>query len=255
VVVSGDHGIPGMPRAKCNLYDIGCEVALAARWPGHIKPGRTVNDFVSLMDLGPTFLDTAKTPIPKTMTGKSLLPLLTSEKSGQIEEERTFVITGRERHVFDARDGYLPYPQRSIRTADFLYIINFEPDRWPVGDPKGMDNPETKSHDYDKVTNDSKVCYPDMDGSPTKAWMVQNRNEESVKPMFNLSFGKRPREELYDLKRDPHYMKNVADDPHYAEQKNHLEKELMAVLREQNDPRVCETPCRFESLPYTIDGR
>ena len=34
VVVSGDHGIPGVPRAKCNLYDIGCEVALAARWPG-----------------------------------------------------------------------------------------------------------------------------------------------------------------------------------------------------------------------------
>src|SRR5690606_13569427 len=28
VVVSGDHGIPGIPRGKCNLYDIGCEVAL-----------------------------------------------------------------------------------------------------------------------------------------------------------------------------------------------------------------------------------
>ena len=34
VVASGDHGIPGVPRAKCNLYDVGCEVALAARWPG-----------------------------------------------------------------------------------------------------------------------------------------------------------------------------------------------------------------------------
>ena len=37
IVVSGDHGIPGIPRAKCNLYNIGCEVALAARWPGQIR--------------------------------------------------------------------------------------------------------------------------------------------------------------------------------------------------------------------------
>ena len=34
IVVSGDHGIPGFPRAKCNVYDIGQEVALAIRWPG-----------------------------------------------------------------------------------------------------------------------------------------------------------------------------------------------------------------------------
>ena len=33
------HGIPGIPRAKCNLYDIGCEVALAVRWPGRVAPG------------------------------------------------------------------------------------------------------------------------------------------------------------------------------------------------------------------------
>ncbi|MFW6303933.1 MAG: sulfatase, partial [Candidatus Sumerlaeota bacterium] len=98
IVVSGDHGIPGMPRAKCNLYNIGLEVALAARWPGHIPPGRQVNDFVNLMDLAPTFLDAAEQPIPGSMSGKSILPLLTSEKSGQIQEERDFVVTGRERH-------------------------------------------------------------------------------------------------------------------------------------------------------------
>ena len=59
VVVSGDHGIPGFPRGKCNLYNLGCEVALAARWPGHIPEGRTVDDFVNLMDLAPTFLEAA----------------------------------------------------------------------------------------------------------------------------------------------------------------------------------------------------
>ena len=46
-----------MPRAKCNLYDIGCEVALAVRWPGHVAKGRVVEDFVNLMDLAPTFCE------------------------------------------------------------------------------------------------------------------------------------------------------------------------------------------------------
>ena len=59
VVMSGDHGIPGLPRAKCNLYDFGSQVALAARWPGKIKPGKVVNELVNLMSWGPTFLEAA----------------------------------------------------------------------------------------------------------------------------------------------------------------------------------------------------
>ncbi|MCB0145811.1 MAG: sulfatase-like hydrolase/transferase, partial [Caldilineaceae bacterium] len=78
IVVSGDHGIPGFPRAKCNLYDIGCEVALAARWPGRIQPGRVIEDFVNMMDVAPTFLDAANVAIPSTMTARSLLPILES---------------------------------------------------------------------------------------------------------------------------------------------------------------------------------
>ena len=98
-VVSGDHGIPGVPRAKCNLYDIGCEVALAARWPKHIKPGRVINDFVNLMDLAPTFCEVGKVAIPDCMVGKSLLPLLSSDAmKGQIDTTRNFVVMGRERH-------------------------------------------------------------------------------------------------------------------------------------------------------------
>ncbi|MBK3518906.1 sulfatase-like hydrolase/transferase [Carboxylicivirga marina] len=57
IVVSGDHGMPGFTHGKCNLYDFGTNVTLAARWPSVIKPGRVVDDMVSLMDLAPTFLD------------------------------------------------------------------------------------------------------------------------------------------------------------------------------------------------------
>ena len=59
IVVSGDHGIPGFPRAKTNLYNLGTEVAMAVRWPEVISSGRTINDFVNLMDLAPTFLEAA----------------------------------------------------------------------------------------------------------------------------------------------------------------------------------------------------
>ena len=144
IVASGDHGIPGFPRGKCNLYNLGCEVALAARWPGHIPAGRTLNDFVNLMDLAPTFMEAAGLEPHSDMTARSLLNVLTSSQDEQVDPERTFVVTGRERHVGTAREENLPYPQRAIRTKDFLYIRNFAPDRWPMGDPKGLDDPTTE---------------------------------------------------------------------------------------------------------------
>jgi N-sulfoglucosamine sulfohydrolase len=250
IVVSGDHGIPGFPRAKCNLYNIGCEVAMAARWPGRIEPGRVVEDFVNLMDLGPTFMEAADVPVPHTMTGKSLVPVFDSKASGQVDSDRTFVVTGRERHVSVAREGFLPYPQRAIRTDDFLYVHNFAPDRWPAGDPYGMDDPNAEPPSYESLEQETYVAYPDMDASPTKAWMVHHRGEAEVERSFDLGFGKRPQEELYDLRVDADYMNNLAADSEYAAVKQELHDQLMALLREQEDPRVVEEPCRFEHEPY-----
>ncbi len=250
IVVSGDHGIPGFPRAKCNLYDIGCEVALAARWPNHIPRGRTVHDFVNLMDLAPTFLEAAGVAIPHSMTGKSLLPVLKSERSGQVDSQRTFVVTGRERHVATAREGQLPYPQRAIRTGDFLYIHNFAPDRWPMGDPQGLDDLHATAPSVEDLARNTRIAYPDLDASPTKAYMIHHRAEDAIRPLFEIGFGKRPREELYDLRVDPHYMNNLADDPEYDPICKELAANLMQTLREQNDPRLVESPCRFEHAPY-----
>ncbi|MEM7018252.1 MAG: sulfatase [Pseudomonadota bacterium] len=249
-VISGDHGIPGMPRAKCNLYDIGCEVALAARWPGHIKAGRVVDDYLNIMDLAPTFCEAGGLEPPETMVAKSLMPILKSPDSGQIEPERDFVVTGRERHVHIARKDFLPYPQRSIRTKDYIYIINFEPERWPMGDPKGLDDLSAPAPEFDKLAYDTMIAYPDLDASPTKAWMIHHREEHDVEPLYHLAFGKRPREELYDLNKDPHYMNNVAKDPTYDSIRKELEERLLTLMREQNDPRLMEQPCRFEYEPY-----
>ena len=144
IVLSGDHGMAGVPRGKCNLYDFGTQVPLIMAGPAWLRPagGRVADDFTLLMDLAPTFLETAGVPLPPGMDGRSLLPVLRHPVSGQADPARTQVVTGRERHVQDARAGNLPYPQRALRTRDFLYIRNYEPDRWPMGDPTGLTDTE-----------------------------------------------------------------------------------------------------------------
>ncbi len=249
IVVSGDHGIPGFPRGKCNLYDLGTQVPLFVQWGARAPGGRVVGDFVNLMDLAPTFLEAAGEPVPECMTGRSIVPLLVSEKEGWIDRTRDYVVTGRERHVARAREGSLPYPQRAIRTRDFLYIRNFAPDRWPMGTPTGLDDPATEPT-FEQVRENTFVCFGDLDASPTKAWMVKHRQDPQWQEHWQLGFGKRPAEELYDLHRDPDQLHNVAEDPAYAEARANLSKRLMDILHATEDPRVLGDGLTFERPPF-----
>ena len=247
--ISGDHGAPGFTHGKCNLYDFGTSVALAISGPG-ISGGRVVSDFVSLPDLAPTFLDAGGVEVPSSMSAKSLLPLLQSGKSGQVDPERDFVITGRERHVDAARAGNLPYPQRAIRTDSHLYIINFEPDRSPTGDripPKMPDKQAT----LQQLLHDSRATYPDMDAGPTKAWLYGNRENPQWEKEVAMAFGRRPAEELYQIADDPHQVRNLAGDPAHAAIQQQLRSRLLATLQETGDPRVSGDRMTFERLPFT----
>ena len=80
--------------------------------------------------------------------------------------------------------------------------------------------------------------------------MIQHREDLDVEPLFELAFGKRPREELYDLTRDPDYLENVAERAEYSNVRGELEGRLLNVLESQNDPRLMEQPCRYEFEPY-----
>lgn len=251
IVVSGDHGAPGFPHGKCHLYDFGSSVSLAIRWGG-AKGGRVVDDLISLTDLAPTFLELGGAKVPSVMTGRSLVPILRSPKNGHVESDRDAVYIGRERHVDTARAGLLPYPQRAIRTHDFLYIINFKPERFPAGDPFRLDGPNAPS--LEELTENTHVTLPDEDAGPTKAWLVSNRNDPKWKSYYDLAYGKRPREELYDLKRDPHQVKNVASDSKYANEKAKLEKRLLAELSRTADPRLVDDGKFFETAPMGGDG-
>jgi N-sulfoglucosamine sulfohydrolase len=247
IVISGDHGAPGFPNGKCNLYDFGTGVALVAAGPGVSGP-RVVDDFVNLMDLAPTFLDAAGVKHPPRMDAKSLWPVLTSSKDGQVDPERTYVITGRERHVDSAREGNKPYPQRAVRTKDFLYIRNFAPDRLPFGDPKQVTDDKTPStSELETVTF---VAFPDLDASPTKAWLIEHRHDPQGKPFYDLAFGKRPAEELYDLRTDPDQVQNVAGEKSYAGTRERLAAQMQQILTNAGDPRFVEADCRFEKPPF-----
>lgn len=246
IVISGDHGPPGFPHGKCNLYGFGTSVCLSITGPG-VKGGRIVDDFVSLTDLAPTFLEAAGLKVPGVMTGRSLWPILQSEKSGLVDASRTRVFTGRERHVENARPDFTPYPQRAIRTAEHLLIVNFRPDRFPMGDPYQLETGKTPS--IIALENETRVTLADMDSSPTKAWLVGMRNTPEWKGHYERAFGKRPKYELYDLKKDPHEITNVAGDPAYAEVKAALEKELMDELAKTGDPRLIEDGRFFETAP------
>ncbi len=234
VVMTGDHGMP-FPRVKGNLYDWSVRVPLALRWGAKVDARRYVKDFVSLTDLAPTFLESAGIEIPSRMTGRSLMPILMSEKNGRIEASRDFVVTGRERHTaaqeIPSEGGY---PARAIRTYDYLYIKNLEPERWPAGVPQNATHP--------------MGSFSDIDDGGTKRFMIEHADE--YPQLYQLSFGRRPAEELYDVQQDPYQVNNLAEDADYQEVKRQLHERLLSYLVRTGDPRFTNRPVIFDQVPY-----
>jgi arylsulfatase A-like enzyme len=226
VVVTSDHGMP-FPRVKGQIYEHGFHIPLAVRWGRNIKPGRTVDDFINVRDFAPTFLELAGIARPASMTGRSFAPALRAEGSGWIDRSRNRMVVGKERHDL-GRPNDWGYPVRAIRTPEFLYVHNYEPDRWPAG------NPETS--------------YPNCDNSPTKT-LVTSRFDQ----FYRLSFGKRPAEELYRVADDPDCIKNLAADPALQATKAELRKEMEASLRADQDPRVLGQGAIFDTYRYLGD--
>jgi uncharacterized sulfatase len=227
VVVTGDNGLP-FPRAKANVYEHGMRVPLAIRWGAEVPGGRTVTDLVSFVDLAPTFLEAAGVEPEQPMTGRSLLRILCSDAQGRVDPERDHILCGRERHAY-CRPNNLTYPMRCIRTDQWVYIRNYEPERWPAGDPP---------------------VYGDVDGSPTKNYMIAHREEEGVRELFELAFGRRPAEELYAVEDGYACLKNRAQEPGLQETVRKLRERLETELRAQGDPRLHGRAEEIESWPY-----
>ena len=241
IIVTSDHGMP-FPRVKGQIYEEGVHVPLAIRWGDRIKPGRIVNDFINFPDIAPTVMEAAGLQPHGQMTGKSFFDLMLSAESGWLDSSRTFSILGKERHDIGRDDGdeiAVGYPVRGIRTKDFLYVRNYEPQRWPAGNPEhGFKN---------------------SDDGPTEDYLVSvSRNgdfkfDESAHPdfrFFELAFSFRPAEELYDMKNDLDCMYNLANEPEYTATKDELAGKLQKELIKQKDPRALGNGGIFDSYYY-----
>jgi arylsulfatase A-like enzyme len=220
VIVTSDHGMP-FPRVKGQAYEFANHVPLAVMWRnGLTAAGRTVHDYVSFADVAPTIVQLAGLKREDTgmypPAGRSVLDILRSAES-RAATKRDEVLVGQERHDV-GRPHDWGYPIRGIIKDDTLFLRNYEPERWPAG------NPETG--------------YLNCDGGPTKTEILQRRRDGHDTRAWTLAFGRRPAEELYDLKEDPFCLRNLADDRRHRARLERLREPMERQLRAQNDPRM-----------------
>jgi N-sulfoglucosamine sulfohydrolase len=223
IIVLSDNGMP-FPHAKANLYEHGVRLPLAIRYPPAVRAGQRVKDLLSCVDIAPTILEVAGVKVPAEMAGRSVLQSLNGSEAKGIND---CVLFGRERHTH-ARPDNVGYPSRAIRTDQYLYIWNMKPERWPVGNPPGFEDTDG--------------------GSPTKTYLLEHQQDETVRQYFDMAFVLRPADELFDIEKDPACVVNLACRPAYAKTVTELRARLQKLLRKQNDPRVQGSEI-FDSYP------
>ena len=233
VVVTSDHGMP-FPRCKGQAYDYSNHVPMAVMWPDGIKgEGRVVDDYVSFVDVAATFVEAAGLPWKQTgmasHSGRSLFDIFSSSQSNQVNPERDHVLIGKERHDI-GRPHDWGYPIRGIIKNNWLYLKNYEPLRWPGG------NPETG--------------YLNCDGSPTKTSILEFHRASPNDRHWQLCFGKRPPEELYDLTKDPDCVHNLISHPSHAKMVAQYKHQLHEELTQQQDPRMAGKGSVFDEYIY-----
>ena len=236
VVQTADNGMP-FPRSKGQNYEVSNHMPLAVMWKRGVRnPGRAIEDLVSFIDLAPTFLEVAGVPEADSgmekIQGRSLTDIFASEKAGRVNPERDRLLLGKERHDL-GRPKDAGYPIRALLKGDYLYIRNYEIDRWPSG------NPETG--------------YMNCDGGATKTDIIKNRKVAEKKCYWQWAFGKREGVELFNIRKDPDCMNNLADDAKHRKRKVAFEEQLVRELKAQGDPRMFGQGHIFDEYPYSAD--
>lgn len=218
VIVTSDNGMP-FPRVKGHMYHEAAHMPFMAMWKDGIKdPGRSFDQFISFIDLAPTFLEMAGISYEQSgmqpSPGRSLMEIFKGGRDMPHIPERDVVLMGRERHD-PGRPGDLGYPVRVIRKGKYFYVHNFEPTRWPSGNPL--------------------TGFKDTDPSPTLEDVVEAGEHSEY---WKLSLAKRGAEELYDVEKDPECITDLSGNPEYAELMAELKQELFEQLTQQGDLRM-----------------
>ncbi|MBT7649414.1 MAG: sulfatase-like hydrolase/transferase [Opitutae bacterium] len=174
-----DHG-SGMPRHKRALLDSGMHVPLLIRVPEKWKKfapdqaGSTTDRMVAFVDFASTVLSLTGIDIPPYMQGK---PFLGTDKV----KARKYVFGHRDR-VDEVRDL-----ARSVRDQNFLYIRNYMPHL-------GYNQP---------------TAWPDLGEIRHEFYRLADR-KKMTSPQWHFAGPTRPVEELYDCKKDPQNLTNLA---------------------------------------------
>jgi arylsulfatase A-like enzyme len=203
IIITADHGV-ALPRGKQFLYDEGLHIPLIIRWPSGVKPGTVSDELVSNVDLVPTILGLAGLPSPQNLQGRNILD--------PTSPPRRFIFAGRDK-MDSTHDA-----MRAVRSRDFKYILNLMPER-----------PYCQFNDY------KERSYPGLA-------LLNVRHLEGKLPPEQEAFmqSTKPAEELYDLRKDPHELHNVAGDPAHAATIQELRGELAQWRNAVGDPGITE---------------
>ncbi|NDV64134.1 sulfatase [Bacteroides sp. 224] len=242
VMVTADNGMP-FPRAKANCFEYGVHVPMAISYPKGFPGKRRVSDPIGFADIAPTLLEMAGVE-PDGMlpiTGRSFVNILKSKKAGVVDDIKRYAYMGRERHS-SSRWQNLGYPQRAVRSQDYLLVWNAKPERWPAGAPQTMNKETGELYPMYGVQEDGTYhrdwAFSDSDDGPSKAFLIEHYNDPAIHPYFELAFDKRPEFEIYHLENDPFCMENLAGKAAYASIEKELKEVLFNELKRSEDPRV-----------------
>ncbi len=202
VVFFGDNGQAHV-RGKQFCYDSGLRVPLIISWPrafplpSGLHPGAADGRLVSLIDLAPTMLAIAGAARPEKMEGRIFL-------GDRADLPRSL--------VFGARDrcDETVFRFRTVRDERYRYIRNFTPDR-PFLQPNEYKEKQYPVWNLLKALHAAGKLTPDQDSLCAPAM---------------------PAEELYDLDRDPHEIRNLADSAEHREVLGRLRASLEAWIEE-----------------------
>lgn len=185
----GDHGRCHI-RGKQFLYDEGTRIPMIMRWPGKVQPGQVNDDLVMSIDICATVLEAAEVTAPVPLHGHSLF-------SDDVKQ-RKYVFAARDK-MDDTHDA-----MRSIRSQNHKLILNLMPERA-----------------YCQFSFYKEGAYP-----PLAEMNVLNLQGKLTPQQAAFMAPNKPEIELFDLRRDPHEIDNVADAPEYAEIKAELLRDL-----------------------------
>jgi len=211
LLYTSDQGA-NWPFAKWCVYDGGLRVPFLVRWPGHVAAGKVTDAMVSFADILPTFIDAAGGKPPAGIDGRSFLPVLTGKAT-----EHHDVVFGTHTGYMNVSPGITNHsPARTVRTRTHRYILNLNAGRIFNTHITGC---RPRSRWY--------VAFWD-------SWVAKAKTDPKAKALVD-AYRHRPVEELFDLRRDPYEMHNLAGKPEYAELLQSMRKRLAEWRARQGD--------------------